>query len=76
MLIIRIFYKKLFIKINNLNFQKFNPFRSNVAFNTETSHLIRAVNQMTGLYMKCDNGLKWVKEIFIFTVYSRNNTNQ
>ena len=40
---------------------KFNPFQPSVAFNIETSHLICSANQMTGFYMKCNIGMKWVK---------------
>ena len=36
-------------------------FSPSVAFHIETSHLICTANQMTGLYMKCNTGLKWVK---------------
>ena len=32
----------------------------NVAFHIETSHFIRSTNQMAGLYMECNIGLKWV----------------
>ena len=39
---------------------KFNPFRLSIVFHTETSHLIYTVNQITGFYMKCNTGLKWV----------------
>ena len=38
----------------------FNPSQPSVAFHIETSHLIYTANQMTGLYMKCNSGLKWV----------------
>ena len=38
-----------------------NQFHSSVAFHIETSHLICTVNQMSGWYMKCKIGLKWVK---------------
>ena len=38
----------------------FNPAQSSVAFHIETSHLIYTANQVTGFYMKCNSGLKWV----------------
>ena len=54
-------------KINILN-----PFQLGVAFHTEASHLICkashlicTANQMTGLYMKCNTVLKWVKLVKI-----------
>ena len=42
-----------------------NPFQSSVAFHIKTSHLICTVNQMNGFYMKCNPGLKWVKQSFL-----------
>ena len=39
---------------------KFNPFQLSIVFHTETSHLSYTVNQITGFYMKCNTGLKWV----------------
>ena len=38
-----------------------NQFQPSVTFRIETSHLICTANQMTGFYMKCNTGLKWVK---------------
>ena len=38
-----------------------NLFQSSVAFHVETSHLICTANQINGFYIKCNNGLKWVK---------------
>ena len=38
----------------------FNPSQSSVAFHTETSHLIYTANKMTGFYIKCNSGLRWV----------------
>ena len=38
-----------------------NPFRPSVTFDTETSHLICNANQITGFYMGCNTGMKWVK---------------
>ena len=43
-----------------LDYKKFNPFQPRVAFHIETSHLICIANQMTGFYMECITGLKWV----------------
>ena len=37
-----------------------HPFHPTVAFHIETSHLICAVNQITGFCIKCNTGLKWV----------------
>ena len=38
-----------------------NPFQPSVAFHIETSHLICIASKMTGFYIKCNTGLKWVK---------------
>ena len=35
-------------------------FQPTAVLHIETSHFIYAVSQMTGFYMKCSNGLKWV----------------
>ena len=43
-----------------------NPFKHSVPFHIETSHLICKANQMTGFFMKCNAGLKWVNLIFLF----------
>ena len=40
--------------------QSFNTFQPSGPFRIETNHLICSVNQMTGFYMKCTTGLKWV----------------
>ena len=37
----------------------------NQVFHIETSHLICSVNEVTGFYMKCNTGLKWVKNLWI-----------
>ena len=50
---------RLFEKQNNL----FQPI---VALCVETIHLICTANQMTGFYMKCNTGLKWVKFLYFF----------
>ena len=39
---------------------KFNPFQPDVAFHTETSHLICATKQITGFYLKCNTALKLI----------------
>ena len=39
----------------------FNQFQSSVAFHMDTSHLICFASQVTGFYIKCNTGLKWVK---------------
>ena len=36
-----------------------------VAFDVETSNSFCSVNQVTGFYMKCNTGLKWVKGTLI-----------
>ena len=38
-----------------------NSFQYIAAFDKETSDLICSGNQMTGFYMKCNTGLKWIK---------------
>ena len=37
----------------------FNSFQPSVALYIETYHLTCRANQMTGVYMKCNTGLKW-----------------
>ena len=37
-----------------------NTILSGVAFHIEISNLICSANQITGFYMKCNTGLKWV----------------
>ena len=50
----------------------FNPFQPSVAFHIETNHLICLGNQMTGFYVKCNTGLKWVKQVLLLkTVFVR-----
>ena len=39
-----------------------NPFQPSVRFHIETSHLICTANQMTGFYIVCNTGLKWVND--------------
>ena len=41
-------------------YDAFNQFQPSVAFDRETSHLICKANEMTGFYIKCNNGLQWV----------------
>ena len=38
-----------------------------VAFHIEISHLICIANQITGFYMKCSTGLKWVEKYHTVT---------
>ena len=50
-----------FIKCSKHDPRKyFNLSQQSVAFHIETSHLIYTANQVTGLYMNCNGGLKWV----------------
>ena len=42
-----------------------NPFQLSVAFRMETSHLICSANQMTGFYMECNTGVKWVNKVSV-----------
>ena len=37
-------------------------FQSIVGFQVETNHLICTANKVTGFFMKCHTGLKWVKK--------------
>ena len=39
------------------------PVHASIAFHIETSHLICTANHMTGFYLKCNTGLKWVTGI-------------
>ena len=48
-----------------MNIPGINPFQPIVAFHIETSPLICSTNQMTSFYIKCNNGLKWIKGICI-----------
>ena len=48
------------------------PFQPSFTFHIETSHLIYATNQMTGFYMKCNNGLKWANVLNLFKVKKKN----
>ena len=43
-----------------MDFHIINPIQPSVAFHIETRHLICSANQMTGFYMRCNTGLKWV----------------
>ena len=38
-----------------------NPFQPSVTFYIKTSQLFCRAPQMTGFYMQCNTGLKWVK---------------
>ena len=48
----------------DLSYQRhrIKSFQQNVAFRLETNHLISIANRMTGLFMKCNTSLKWVKQ--------------
>ena len=41
----------------------FNPSQPSAACHIEASNLIYTAHQMTGFYMKCNSGLKWVNSI-------------
>ena len=43
--------------------KKSTPFERSVAFSTEANHLICTASHITGFYMQCNTGLKWVKRI-------------
>ena len=50
-----------FIKCSKHDPRKyFNPSQPSAAFHIETTDLFYIANQMTGFYMKCNSGLKWV----------------
>ena len=64
----------------HINFENFqdsvqyiNRFSLSAAFNIETSHLFCWAKQMTGSYMKCYTGLKWVNLIFLFILWTIHN---
>ena len=38
-----------------------NSLHPSVVFHIENNHLICKTNQMTGFYIQCNTGLKWVK---------------
>ena len=44
-----------------------NQFQTSVSFHMETIHLICSGNQMTGFYIKYNDGLKWVNIFYILT---------
>ena len=51
-------------------FALINHFQTIVAFHVETSHLICYTNQVTGVCMKCNTGLKWVNGFKNFAAFS------
>ena len=53
------------------NIQLINLFQSTVTFYIETSHLICIANQMTGFYMKCNTGMKWVNLVITVNTFFR-----
>ena len=64
---IRDFHNILDSKQNSVKiFWTLTHFRPvSAAFHVQTSHLICNANQITGFYMKCNNGLKRVKCCYI-----------
>ena len=52
------FLKNFFISIRT----NIDQFQCSVTFYIQTSHLICCGNRMIHLYMKCNTGLKWVKQ--------------
>ena len=53
--------KTFLIKCSKHDARKhFTLSKPSVTFHIETSYLIYTLNQMTGLYMKYNSGLKWV----------------
>ena len=40
-----------------------NPFQPSLAFHVETKTSDWFAKQMTGFYMKCNTGLKWIKNV-------------
>ena len=47
-------------------FETLNPFQYSVVFNKETSYLICTANQVTVFYIKYNNRLKRVNNIYMF----------
>ena len=60
-------YLILLLHVNRVLRKAVNHFQPSVAFHIDPSHLICVANQMTGFYMKCSTGLKWVKEYHTVT---------
>ena len=54
--------------------QLINPFQPSVAFHIETTLVIFTANQITGFYLKCNNGLKWVKAVNQWAGFYMNGT--
>ena len=50
-----------------------SPFESIIAFHIETSNSFCRAKQMTGFYMKRKHGLKWVKQVVPFGLFSFNS---
>ena len=61
-------------RITSLDFEqvfahRVNPYHASVVFHIESSHLICDAKQMTGFYIKCNTGLKWLdieRDIYIY----------
>ena len=47
-----------------------NPFLPSIAFHIEPIHLIYIINQMTGFFMKRNTGLKCVKRVAKYIIFS------
>ena len=42
-----------------------NLFQRSASFHLKTSHFTRNANQMHGLYIKCNTGLKWFNLVLV-----------
>ena len=54
----------------------FNSFQSSVAIHVETDHFFCRPKQMTGFYMKCNSGPKWVNNLTLLWRNERVNNFQ
>ena len=45
----------------NFMYIQYNPFQTSIAFRVETSHLVCSENELTGFYIECNTGQKWVE---------------
>ena len=62
----------LFVFIVNFDrILDYNLFQPSVAIQVKTSHLICSANQMTGFYVKCNIGLKWVNLTTLFITLNK-----
>ena len=55
------FFQRFLVYCQNIGAYWVNSFHSNV-FHRETSNWFCTANQMTGFYMKCNNGMKWITQ--------------